>query len=272
MIIDSHVHIGNVIKFNMPKEMVLESMKKYNIDFSLISNIEGVEVDCDQNPIDIKYQSSQLEINKKAIDFARKNKDKIGVMLWTKPRNEGATKEFEKLIADNRDVVYGIKVHPFHSKMPFDSREVEDYIKLAQKYNLPILTHTASETCSAPERVYNMALKYKDVNFIMGHMGLGTDNEKAINLIMKLPNLYGDTTWVSPKSAVKMIEMGGASKLLFGSDNPIDGLDTYSHKDFYKIYFNEFKNMIDKKSYDMVMYKNAIKLFNLQLFKNSRGE
>lgn len=32
MIIDSHVHIGNIMNFNMPEEMVLKSMEKYNID------------------------------------------------------------------------------------------------------------------------------------------------------------------------------------------------------------------------------------------------
>ena len=55
MVIDSHVHIGKIDKFNMPESMVIESMKKYNIDFSLVSNIEGIEVDCEQNIIDREY-------------------------------------------------------------------------------------------------------------------------------------------------------------------------------------------------------------------------
>ena len=33
MIIDSHIHIGKIINFNMPEEMVIESMEKYRIDF-----------------------------------------------------------------------------------------------------------------------------------------------------------------------------------------------------------------------------------------------
>lgn len=55
MVIDSHVHIGKIDKFNMPESMVIESMKKYNIDFSLVSNIEGIEVDCEQNIITKEY-------------------------------------------------------------------------------------------------------------------------------------------------------------------------------------------------------------------------
>lgn len=51
MIIDTHVHIGNMLKFQMPEEMVIESMEKYGIDFSLVSNIDSTEVDFAQKEI-----------------------------------------------------------------------------------------------------------------------------------------------------------------------------------------------------------------------------
>lgn len=38
-----------------------------------------------------------------------------------------------------------------------------------------------------------------------------------------------------------MIRKCGVDKLLFGTDSPIDGVDTYAY-DFYKTYFNDFKN------------------------------
>lgn len=264
MIIDSHVHIGSVLKFNMPKEMVLESMKKYNIDYSLISNIECAEFDFKQIKLDSKYTHTQIEANTKAIKFAKDNIKKIGVLLWAKPATEGCTKEFEELLINNRHVIYGIKIHPFHSKISFDSNEVQEYIKLAEKYELPVLTHTANDENSYCQKVYNMAKKYPKVNFIMGHMGLCTDNKEAIELIQKSPNLYGDTAWVQPEHSINMIKKYGSEKLLFGTDNPIDGLDTYAHPTICSIYLSdEFKNSISKEDYDNVMFKNAIKLFNL---------
>ena len=60
----------------------------------------------------------------------------------------------------------------------------------------------------------------------MVHLGLGTDHELAIKLISKLPNLYGDTTWVNAKDTLKAIKVCGVDKIMFGSDNPIDGLET----------------------------------------------
>ncbi|WP_244834993.1 TatD family hydrolase [Clostridium sp. BJN0001] len=264
MIIDTHTHIGTIAKFNMPKDMLIKSMDKYNIDYALISNIEGAEFDEYQKPIPKEFQHSQKEINESAIEFARQYKDRIGVCMWTKPSTEGCTEEFENMIIENRDIVYGIKFHPYHSKIAFDSPKVEEYMYLAEKYNLPVVVHTDKGPHASPYKVYKMALKHPNIKFVMVHMGLETDNEEAIDLISKLPNLYGDTTWVKPENALKMIKKCGIDKLLFGTDSPIDGEDTYANK-YYQSYFNDFKNELSAEDYDKLMYKNAIKLFNLPI-------
>ena len=115
-----------------------------------------------------------------------------------------------------------------------------------------------------------MAKKYPGTKFVMVHMGLGTDNNEAIELISKLPNLYGDTTWVPVHSTLKFINTVGIDKILFGSDNPIDGPDTYfcnrnGERSLYQQYFNEFKEMISNEDYDKIMYKNAMSVFNISL-------
>lgn len=265
MIIDSHIHIGKIINFNMPEEMVIESMEKYKIDFSLVSNAEAAEVDHEQRPIPKEKQFGQIELNERLLKFVRKNSEKLGALLWIKPTTEGCTEEFENLILKNNDIVYGIKVHPYHSKLPFNSPKVAKYIELARKYSLVVVTHTSNDYESSPELVYEMALKYPEVKFVMYHMGLGTDNEKAIELISKLPNLYGDTAWVSPEKAMKAISVCGIEKILFGTDNPINGVDTYDDENFYNFYRSDMKGMVSKEDYDKFMFENAIKLFNLKV-------
>ena len=104
MIIDSHVHIGNIMNFNMPEEMVLKSMEKYNIDYSLVSNIEASEVDGNQELIPIEFQHSQTETCEKILRFAKNNPKKIGALLWVKPRLEGCTEEFKNLVKENRGI------------------------------------------------------------------------------------------------------------------------------------------------------------------------
>jgi predicted TIM-barrel fold metal-dependent hydrolase len=266
MIIDSHVHIGIIGQFHMPESMVLESMEKYQIDYALVSNIEASEVDGDQIPIPEEQQISQLAANQKTINFARANPDKIGALLWVKPATEGCTPQFEALIADNRDLVYGLKVHPYLSNISFGSPEVEKYIQLAQKYDLVMVTHTSNDAASHPRVVYEVAQKFPDVNFVMVHMGLATDNQETIQLIAKLPNLHGDSTWVVPEKTMQAIENCGIDKILFGTDNPIDGPDTYGNSQFYKYYFFDMKGDLSTLEYEKFMYRNAIRLFQLDQF------
>ncbi|MEZ4518762.1 MAG: hypothetical protein R3C44_18750 [Chloroflexota bacterium] len=115
MIIDAHVHIGTIGTFDMPEAMVLDSMDRYHIDYALVSNVEGIEVDGDQVPIPSEQQISQRAVNEKTIRFVRTHPEKLAALLWIKPATEGCTPEFEALIADNRDVVVGLKVHPYLS-------------------------------------------------------------------------------------------------------------------------------------------------------------
>ena len=273
MIIDTHVHTGIFEApdrtVNMSEEIVLQSMELYHIDFALVSNA-AVEYDCEWNPVPLEKQISQEDALRQSIAFARANSDKIGILPWVKPATQTVTEELETLIRDNLDIIYGIKVHPFHSKIPFDSERVEPYIGLAQKYHLPVMTHTADCDEASSVRVYHMAQKYPDVNFIMAHMDLGTDNQTAIELLGKLPNLYGDTTWVPLESTVQIVKQYGSKKLFFGSDNPIDGVHTYGQNpkgepSLYQRYFKELENLIGKEAYEDIMYKNAMRVFGISL-------
>jgi hypothetical protein len=266
MIIDAHVHIGTIIKFNMPETMLLESMDKYHIDYALVSNIEGCEVDNDQVPIPIEKQFTQREINEKVLRLVRAHPDRLGAMFWIKPATEGCTPEFEAMVAENRDVLYGLKVHPYHSKMSFGSPEVEKYIQLAEKYDLVVVTHTSPDYESSPQVAYEVALKYPKVNIVMYHIGLATDNQEAMQLISRLPNLYGDSCWVTPDKTLQAIEVCGIDKILFGTDNPINGLDTYDDPVFYNYYFDGMQEKLSPIDYEKFMFRNAIRLFKLHQF------
>ncbi|MCX8129984.1 MAG: amidohydrolase family protein [Clostridia bacterium] len=270
MIIDTHVHIGNAIGKCMTKEMVIESMERYEIDFSLVSNLSSVEYDGDLNPIPMILQKSQLASFEESIDFARRHPDMIGILPWIKPATERPDEDFWRLMEENSDIVYGIKVHPFHSKTYFDSPKMESYIQLAQKFHIPVFSHTGGCEEAHPIHVYNMAVKYPDVNFVMVHMGLGTDNQEAIELLGKAPNLYADTTWVPISSIIEIVKNFGSDRVFFGSDNPIDGVDTYHHNpkgelSVYQQYFNELERKIGSEHYQNIMYKNAMNVLGVKI-------
>ncbi len=269
MIIDTHVHIGRVLNFNMKKEHVLYSMERYGIDYSIVSDCRGTESDHHQRVLPFILQTPQIKCIQETIDFAKAYPDKIGAALWLRPMHETADDKVYRIIEENREYVKALKFHPFHSAVNFDADKMEPFMELAKHFDLPVVVHTGGADHASCKRVYNMAQRHPDINFVMVHMGLGTDNTEAEKLIGMLPNLYGDTTWVSMKNTIRFIENNGDDKILFGSDNPIDGKDTYLHNKYgdrsiYQDYFHVLPDLIPKDSYEKLMWKNAVKLFSLE--------
>lgn len=273
MIIDTHVHIGGeAVGFHMNEDIVIEAIKRYDIAFALVSNADASEVDHEQRLLPEYLQIPQEDTLSRTIQFARKYPDKIGVAAWAKPLTQGMTKEFEKMICDNRDIVYAMKLHPFHSNIAPTDRRVLPYIELAEKLNIPVVSHTGGCENAKPEHLYEAAKLFPKVSFVMVHMGLGSDNKEALDLLGKADNLYGDTTWVPMNTTIAAIETYGSGRMLFGSDMPIDGVDTYLYnqwgeRSLYQDYFHELPKLISEESYKDLMYRNARRIFQIDRAK-----
>ncbi|MBQ3952796.1 MAG: 23S rRNA (uracil(1939)-C(5))-methyltransferase RlmD [Ruminococcus sp.] len=100
------------------------------------------------------------------------------------------------------------------------------------------------------ERLYGKAMEFARLKgnetVLDAYCGIGTDNKAALDLLGTLPNLYGDTTWVPVSTTVEAIRRYGSKKMLFGTDNPIDGPDTLLHnktgeRSLYQQYFHELR-------------------------------
>ena len=271
MIIDTHVHIGSGLNFHLKSEDVLYSMERYHIDFSLVSAIEAAEFDHVGAPVPKELQTSQNDVFRIALDFAARYPERIGALPWMKLHSELPDDEFIELLEKNRHLVYGIKFHPYHSRVAPDDPKIEPIYEMAQKYHLPIVSHTGGCEEARSIHLYNAAVKHPELDFVMVHMDLGSDNSEAIELLGQADNLYGDTTWVPVHSTLKAIEKWGSGKILFGSDNPIDGKDTYLHnrkgdRSLYQEYFNEFRAMISPEDFDNIMYRNAARVFGIEMY------
>ena len=268
MIIDSHVHIGGKPLFEMKESIVLNAMTKYWIDKIIVSNADSSEFDFQQNPIPSEFQTTMYDSTVRTVNFARNNAERIFVAAWVKPKNEQPDKDFYDLIERNLDVIKAIKFHPYHSAEPFNSENTEGFIRLAQTFSLPVITHTALDQFSRGDLVAEMAKKYPDVKFIMAHLELNSDNLHAIDLCKETPNLYGDTAWVSFESVKKFVAECGSERILFGSDMPIDGEDTYEKtktgtRAVYQDYFAKAYTELGEENAKNLMFRNAQRIFNI---------
>jgi predicted TIM-barrel fold metal-dependent hydrolase len=273
MIIDTHAHIGRILNFNMPEKNLLYSMDRYGIDFSLVSNIEAAEFDHKGRKIPFFLRRSQTNALLKTLELAREHPDRIGVLPWVRLALEKPEGDFVRLIEENRSLIYGFKLHPFHSRVAPDDDRAKPVYELARRFGLPVVSHTGGCAEAMSERLANAARQNPDINFVMVHMDLGTDNRRALELLGKYPNLYGDTTWVPVKTTVEAIRRFGCEKMLFGTDNPIDGRDTLLHnktgdRSLYQEYFNELQALLSGEEYACLMYKNAERIFKIKGYKH----
>ncbi len=130
-------------------------------------------------------------------------------------------------------------------------------IQRAEKYSFSVLIHTQDNTYSKISYLVNAAKKFPQVNFIMVHIGNGTDGEEALDALKNYDNIYGDTAWVKFEVVKKATDMGFSHKMMFGTDNPIIGSDCYILDDY-----KDFKED-GTKEMAKIMYKNAKELFNI---------
>ena len=262
-IIDSHMHIGHWPTLRKCENMILRMMEEEKISFALISNADCAEYPSISREGWELYKATQEEGLEEAIRFARRNEDRIGVLVWVNPNNEVISKELLQLISNNRDLIYGLKIHPWESRIKITHDKVIPYIELAREYRLPILVHTAKDKYSDIRYLGYMAKDYPDVKFVAAHMQLNGKADDCIRLMKNYPNIYADTAWVKLETVEKAIAQIGSERIVFGSDSPIDGEGTLKEE----IYQDYFKNSLALPKEDMenILWKNAKRLYKIRL-------
>ena len=142
----------------------------------------------------------------------------------------GASAMREKLESELKNGAAGVKIHPIIQRIEPDSELVAEAVDVVQKYKKPVLIHAGPARYYLPkenrsqfsdyaqiEKIGRLVAAFPNVNFIVGHAGLG-DYGKAIDLLPKQKNAYVDTSFQSPKSIGELISAFGPDRVLFASD------------------------------------------------------
>lgn len=257
-IIDSHMHVGTVDGLDMPDHLVVPAMERYGVDFGLLSNIEGGEYGRD-GLIPEWQRKDQREANDRVLALAHENPGRLGCQFWIRPALEGYAPWIEGYLREHARIFRALKFHPYRAAMNATHENLVPYYRLASRLGIPVAVHTADDENSRVWFAVEAARRNPCVNFILVHMGLGTDNGEAIEAMRELPNVYGDTTWVPVESVMRAIRECGSEKVIFGTDSPIDGLDTYEKYGGLM----EALDGLDQSDRENVLFRNAVRLFGL---------
>ncbi|HRI39555.1 MAG TPA: amidohydrolase family protein, partial [Nitrospira sp.] len=109
----------------------------------------------------------------------------------------------------------GIKVHRH------DARITREVCEVARSFQLPVLYDVVGDISV----VELLATEYRDVDFIIPHLGSFADDWRAqlalIDHLVRHPNIYADTAGVRRFDLLEQaVRRAGPRKILFGSDGP----------------------------------------------------
>ncbi len=257
-IIDAHAHLAYWTTLKECQDNLIKSNKKYKINYSLISF--ACSEFADENDSRTRLVQQIIGCNKTA-EFVRKHPKQFGMLCWIRPHTETNIKEVENFIINNRDIIYGIKVHPYCSRIKITDPKLVPYFKLAEKYNLPVLVHTATDKYSKIKYLAQVAKDWPHLNFIAAHAELLSNHKECLKYMLLYKNIFCDTAWVDIKTTNEFIKNGLSDRIIFGTDNPIDGEITLDNK-IYQDYFNNTLEL-NQDDIDKIMYKNALKIYNI---------
>src|SRR5579872_6700612 len=138
----------------------------------------------------------------------------------------------------------GLKFWPDYHLVPVNSPKYARALDYADEHRLLVLVHTFGESpFDAPALLADVAEKYPNARFLMGHSGYG-EWERSVSIARDFPNVYLDLTSVvqaldfsqMPGGSLMpsvpslsphvnglieyMVETAGSQKVVFGSDLP----------------------------------------------------
>jgi len=155
----------------------------------------------------------------------------------------------------------GIKFHTAYSGVPIGSEEFKYLVEFAEPYNKPFLIHTYSQ--KDVEDVEDLAKRFGNVKFIMGHMGgteasgTGKNWKLAISVASEYSNIYLEIcmTRLEAGKIEEAVDKAGSQRILYGSDmtllNPAHTVGMIMSSE------------INREEKERILYFNAKKLFGI---------
>lgn len=269
-IFDAHIHLSernndvlnrfarlNGLAYTMDE--LLATMKQNNIDHGLLLS----------PPLDAKGVLPNSEI----LRLCEKSERILSPVITVEPTSKDV-RAAVNLARDNRKEIKAFKIRLGYIKASAGSRVFDKLYQYAESEHLPVLFHTGDTALhegdlklSQPLSLDTLANKRKDLIIVLCHFGNPWFDDVA-ELIYKHPNVYADTSglitgegsytakyseWLARKISEAIYYVGGADKVLFGTDYPVtkhtDALDLIRKLD------------IDEADRERIYWDNAERLF-----------
>ena len=250
-IIDFHAHLDERwlhIPCDSPSAMV-GTLDRFEVDAACVFTIMGFYENCPAH-------------NDALLRRADEYPDRLIPFVTVDPKlGRAAIEELERCLANPR--FRGVKFHPwlqaFASIMLRET--VLEILHVAARHEVPVLLHDGTPPYSTTYQVADLARWSPQTTVVLGHAGSADYVNPAAQLIRDLPNLYGCFCGPRPGDLEHLVDLGGAEKIIFGSDFGAAG---------WRLLPERIDNVLEAKltdeEFDLVLYANAVRLLKLDQY------
>lgn len=273
-IIDAHMHFSNIKRFKNTAQSISkvdytgEGLRKEMVQSNVYKCIAmGVTETAEKNFPD------QDSINPMGVDLSD-IPENLTYCLGINPYNLDKIDTIENKLADQS--VVGIKIYAGYYPFHISHGVYKPIYQLAEKYGLPVVihmgdtfSHRAYLEFSHPLAVNKLAGHYKNVNFVIAHLGNPWVMDTAL-VLSNNTNIFADLSGLIVGDQEKIQELEKEKlfidnikrgliygniyeKIMFGTDWPLVPINEYI--DFIKF-------LIPKEYYADVFWNNAHRVFN----------
>jgi uncharacterized protein len=189
--------------------------------------------------------------NNNILEQVCKNHDERFISFFTYDPNYHLVSEIENKIG----VTFkGIKLNPVIHNISFKDKYLMELLELAKEKQCPIYSHITLNQDSDLDSFCYLAQEFKELNFIIGHMGFSTFDESAIKSAQKYDNVFLESSIGSIKAFKHVKHNGLHEKLVYGSEYPLH------HP---KIELDKLKLIFNERELERILSLNAIELLRI---------
>jgi predicted TIM-barrel fold metal-dependent hydrolase len=208
LLVDAHTHIGNerLFSITMKADDLLRTIEKNKLDKVIVQPQAGAP--------DIKQNHEAIA------ELTVKYPGVIYGLASFNPVTEDEKGFLENVRWAIKDLGFkGIKLHTngfVVSPLNPYSRKI---FEAGAAYSVPVMVHTGAGVPQAlPSLCIPIARKYPDLKIVLAHAGGGLFACEALIVAQECPNIYLETSWVSPPDIAGFVASLGARRVMFGSD------------------------------------------------------
>jgi hypothetical protein len=210
-VIDAHVHVGQGREKQLTVEELLGEMDRWGVDRAVIC------------PVDEEIVVENRAGNDRILAAVRAHPDRlVGFAVANPWYGEAAVEELRRAIGEG---LRGLKLKSSVQGFRLSDEWIDPVVAVAAESQLPVYCHTGTGNYAMPLQLAELARRFPDAPFIMGHGGAGGDYNYYFDVIpaMELEsNIYFETSTQTPAGVRRYLggHLEWAERFIFGSNLP----------------------------------------------------